>query len=178
MEHYYHTLAGENWFDYEDVYRDAVIAGEDNDIFVELGSWRGKSAAFMGVEIINSGKRIFFVCVDNWSQGDTQKDFKEAVARIEEGVILFVLEGTSWEMADQFEDNTIAFCFVDAAHDYVSKTNDIKAWLPKIKKGGMIAGHDYTSVMDGYNRTYDAVNDTIGKENISVIRNVWIHRKK
>ena len=37
--------------------------------FVEVGSWAGRSAAFMGVEILNSGKQIKFDCIDPWYDG-------------------------------------------------------------------------------------------------------------
>ena len=36
---------------------------------------------------------------------------------------------------------------------------DIKTWLPKIKNGGYLAGHDYISGID----TFNAVNDFFGK---------------
>jgi len=35
------------------------------------------------------------------------------------------------------------FVYIDAAHDYASVSADIQAWLPLVKVGGIIAGHDY-----------------------------------
>lgn len=37
----------------------------------------------------------------------------------------------------------VDFVFVDAGHDYASVCRDIDAWLPKIKAGGFLFGHDY-----------------------------------
>jgi len=53
--------------------------------------------------------------------------------------------GCSWEMADKFEDSSLDFVYIDAAHDYESVKKDIAAWTPKVKSTGIIAGHDYSS---------------------------------
>ena len=45
--------------------------------------------------------------------------------------------------AKQFPDGTFDLVYLDGAHDTVSVISDIEAWLPKIKKGGRISGHDY-----------------------------------
>jgi hypothetical protein len=41
-------------------------------------------------------------------------------------------------MFDSFD-----FVYIDARHDYRSVTQDLKTWWPKIKKGGLLSGHDY-----------------------------------
>ena len=33
--------------------------------------------------------------------------------------------------------------FIDADHSYTGMIQDIQSWLPKIKSGGYLAGHDY-----------------------------------
>ena len=62
MEHYYNKL--EHWFDYEDVFLEAIQKAKDGDLFVEIGVWKGGSAAFMGVEIFNSGKKLRYDAID------------------------------------------------------------------------------------------------------------------
>ena len=42
-----------------------------------------------------------------------------------------------------FEGRSIDFVFVDAGHDEDDVKGDILNWLPKLKHGGWIAGHDY-----------------------------------
>ena len=43
-----------------------------------------------------------------------------------------------------FDDESLDFIFIDASHDYQNVYDDIKAWFPKVKKSGIISGHDYS----------------------------------
>lgn len=49
----------------------------------------------------------------------------------------------SAEAAKKFSDHSLDFVYIDAAHDYDSVKRDILAWLPKVRHGGILAGHDY-----------------------------------
>ena len=40
-------------------------------------------------------------------------------------------------------DNSLDFVYLDARHDYRSVVEDLAAWTPKVRRGGIIAGHDY-----------------------------------
>jgi len=42
-----------------------------------------------------------------------------------------------------FKNGYIDMIFIDGSHDYDSVSEDIKSWEPKIRKGGIISGHDY-----------------------------------
>lgn len=50
---------------------------------------------------------------------------------------------TSREAAKQFPDGLLDLVFIDADHTYEAVKEDISLWLPKIRIGGMITGHDY-----------------------------------
>lgn len=50
---------------------------------------------------------------------------------------------TSVEAAALVEDESIDCVFIDGLHTYEAVMEDIKAWVPKIRPGGMISGHDY-----------------------------------
>lgn len=49
----------------------------------------------------------------------------------------------SLEAADLIEDGSVDFVFIDADHERIEE--DIDAWLPKVKKGGVISGDDFSS---------------------------------
>jgi len=63
-------------------------------------------------------------------------------------------------MAAQVPDGSLAFCFIDAAHDYDSVKKDLVAWQPKLKAAGLLAGHDaqHAEVMRAVNETFPANN--------------------
>jgi hypothetical protein len=50
----------------------------------------------------------------------------------------------SVEAAKLYPNASLDFVFLDAAHDYDNFRSDVIAWLPKVKPGGWIGGHDYT----------------------------------
>jgi hypothetical protein len=42
-----------------------------------------------------------------------------------------------------FGDKFFDFIYIDANHDYKHCTEDLNLWFPKIKDGGLMAGHDF-----------------------------------
>jgi hypothetical protein len=74
VDHFYQTIDG--WCDYEDIYREAITRAEDGAVFVEIGAFKGKSGAFAGVEILNSGKKIMLNLVDHFKGNTEHLDVK------------------------------------------------------------------------------------------------------
>lgn len=56
-----------------------------------------------------------------------------------------VLRMDSLDAANQVEDGSLDFVFIDADHSYEGCRADIEAWLPKVKHGGLLGGHDYAN---------------------------------
>jgi len=48
----------------------------------------------------------------------------------------------------EVKDGSLDWVYVDARHDYKGALEDITLWWPKIRIGGMLAGHDYLDVND------------------------------
>eukprot|EP00928_Gymnodinium_smaydae_P047173 TRINITY_DN3146_c1_g1_i1.p1 TRINITY_DN3146_c1_g1~~TRINITY_DN3146_c1_g1_i1.p1 ORF type:complete len:395 (-),score=77.95 TRINITY_DN3146_c1_g1_i1:258-1442(-) len=49
----------------------------------------------------------------------------------------------STKAAAQFADGELDFVYLDARHDFVGVVDDIHAWWPKVRPGGVFAGHDF-----------------------------------
>jgi predicted O-methyltransferase YrrM len=155
MEHFYNNIDG--WFSYDYIYKHAVETAQDGELFVEIGSFKGRSSAFMAVEIANSGKKIQFDCVDTWEGGVEHKEGGAAeVKEVVEGTLyeaftanMKPVEGlyrplrmTSLEAAAQYEDNSIDFLMIDGSHEVADVIADIQAFIPKMKNGGVMTGDD------------------------------------
>ncbi|MBM3676414.1 MAG: class I SAM-dependent methyltransferase [Actinobacteria bacterium] len=50
---------------------------------------------------------------------------------------------TGDEAATRIADSSLDFVYLDARHDYASVQNDLAVWFPKVRPGGIVAGHDY-----------------------------------
>lgn len=119
----------------------------------EIGTEQGKFAA----EIIRDNPGVKLMCVDpykaydRYEQHQTQEKldrfYAEAQARLPKGHVLtggaYFWRMTSLEAAPQVPDASLDFVFIDANHAYEYVRDDIAAWAPKVRRGGMVAGHDY-----------------------------------
>jgi hypothetical protein len=53
-----------------------------------------------------------------------------------------ILRMSTIKAAEKIEDGSLDFVFIDADHSYESVKEDIDAWRPKVRKHGMVIGHD------------------------------------
>lgn len=142
------------WFDYQDIYRDAVARAKDADVLVELGVYLGQSAAFMAQCIKDSGKKLTFYAVDLFKK-TVDNDHEDVNEDIFQrfwhnmnlcGVAEFItpLRMSTAEAASYFQAKGIQpdFVFVDANHTYPYVKADLENYKPLMKPGGVLAGHD------------------------------------
>lgn len=156
LEHFYlNKEFGTGTFSYPKLYSNAVKTCEAGH-FVEIGTYLGTSAVYMAVEIINSGKQIKFDCVDSWDEeffrtdyklevtdDEIYKSFLKNIASVKH--VINIVRAPSVDAATKYKDGSLDFVFIDAAHDFNSVLADLTAWYPKVKVGGVLAGHDYST---------------------------------
>lgn len=172
IQHNYTEIEG--WFNMENQYLELLENTPDGGIFVELGTYKGKSTSFIVTEMLNKGRNIKFYTVDTFQgdSGSTDKQEVEAYTKVNVSKMYEEfkqntkhLEGKfttmvnySDEATEYFLDNSVNSLFIDAGHSYEAVLKDITAWLPKMKNGGIMSGHDYNS-WEGVKK---AVNELLG----------------
>lgn len=180
MEHFFNTVRGCMGHKISDFYIDAVQRAPDPAHFVEVGVYFGQSAAYLGVEIINSGKKIKLDLVDKWelippdaidggvrgelnALGISSEEFYQQAIRNLTPLrrIMTLIRLPSTDAAALYPDASLDMVFIDAAHDEFNVAQDVRAWLPKVKAGGVLAGDDfnYVGVKKGIERAGVSVKD-------------------
>jgi hypothetical protein len=154
MNHFYQdSKFGEDYFTYPNLYREFVQILQNGSSFVEIGSWKGRSISFFAVEAINAEKNIKCFCVDTWRGSAEHAQEVNVVNDTLHSLFLNNVEPVahfitpirkpSVEAAADFQDESVDIVFIDGDHDYQPVKDDIAAWIPKVKNGGLITGHDY-----------------------------------
>ena len=152
MDHFYEDICGFSQNDLFALYKKIVEKFPSGSHFVEVGSFLGKNASFMAVEIINSGKLIKLDCVDHWREPEEHRDndeinidnlYEEFLKNIEpvKGVIK-PMKMNSVEASRLYKPDSLDFIFIDASHDEQSVKKDLTHWMPRLKENGVIAGDD------------------------------------
>jgi hypothetical protein len=130
-----------------DLLEEVGIEGKD---VVEVGCFLGVSTETI---LQFSPRRLY--AVDAWGLNNDYHDiqylpqlnFGDVEARFREMAKGYknieVIKNLSVAAAHGFGDGTLDFVYIDAQHTYEGVRADISAWLPKVRKGGFIGGHDY-----------------------------------
>lgn len=124
----------------------------------EIGVNRGLYAQTMFEN--NPGLKLYLV--DNWASERRRSNMAEALDRTNE-YNAEVMEMTSLEAAQQFQSEALDFVFIDAGHTYKDVKEDLEAWTPKVRKGGIVSGHDYYEFPSGRGGVIPAVNEYIAE---------------
>ena len=79
-------------------------------------------------------------------QGALDDAFRTFWRRMQEKQLesrMVVLPMFEADAAGYIKDASLDWCFLDANHSYEYTRDAIRRWLPKVRPGGLLAGHDY-----------------------------------
>lgn len=115
---------------------------------VEVGTMRGNFAAVL----CEANPDLKLTCVDPWVAYDGYKDYStqrsinkgyEAAKVVMDKYKCNMVREFSVDGAKKFPDGYFDFVYIDANHELPWVIQDLYAWIPKVRKGGIISGHDY-----------------------------------
>lgn len=122
---------------------------------VEVGSQRGVSAR----QIVEACSPSLLVLIDPWRfiPGEYEKDpanrptprreleMAECAKRVGGLPNVAMVRALSEEAVDLFADGSLDAVYLDADHTRAGIVGDIGRWWPKVRSGGVLSGHDYTT---------------------------------
>lgn len=168
------------FFDFQAVYQGFVNRAKDGECLVEVGCYLGRSACYLGNLIKQSGKKVTLICVDTWPSTYQHPDgykieapYETFYANVRQSFLTDIIIPVRAKsiVAANFIKNNLRCVFIDAEHSYEECRADIKAWLPKVIPGGLLAGHDYN---DSFPGVIKAVNEAFPTEK-RFNGNCWLH---
>lgn len=153
------------------LYREAVARApaDRRSCFVEVGVALGRSSFYMADLVRRSGKPILFYAVDklDWLHEGRFKYAREAGGgpeilklveeyrhrpmeelldeirtRLKFDSEILICPVFAQEVVGSFEDGSVDFLYVDASHEREDTAQILRAFLPKMAVGGVVAGHD------------------------------------
>lgn len=146
------------WCDFTEFYSYIAELVPNGGMVCEVGTWLGSSAIHLARELQKWNKtKTKIVCVDTWAGGPEHetlvKDlggpqgvYEAFMKNVEQAGVLHAIRpviAPSLSAAKRFKPRSFHSVFIDADHSAAAVRADIAAWAPKVKRGGILAGHDY-----------------------------------
>jgi len=169
MNHIYQGIEG--WFFHPTLYTRMVENCRPNGTLLEIGVWKGKSLSYLCVEAFNKSPAISVVGVDTWegsvehqndpsiTQATLFDEFSQNISPVAQN--LKTMRMPSLEASEQISDKSLDGVFIDGSHEYEDVRADILAWQPKVRPGGILAGHDYVFLWPGVEKAVNEIFPSI-----------------
>ena len=129
---------------------------------IEIGCYAGEDTEIF----INSGLFETFYCIDPYNPDEKQfigDQIKEAEQvfdkKFKNNKIIRKIKDYSWNVANNFQNESVDFIYLDGDFNYESIKKDLELYYPKIKKNGIISGHDYDPKFGVYNAVNEFFKD-------------------
>lgn len=113
---------------------------------VEVGVDRGQFT----VSLCKAGLKVFgidaYTAYNEYKEAAHYENHYEIARKNLEGYDCTIIQKFSQDALKDFEDNSIDFVYIDGNHALPYVAMDIFGWERKVRKGGIISGHDYAFV--------------------------------
>jgi predicted O-methyltransferase YrrM len=156
---------------------EAASAVDVEGPFVEIGSYCGKSAVYLGAAARRLGRVVFSVDHHRGSEEnqpgwewhepdlvdpttgrlDTLPCFRRTVAAAGLDDVVVAVVGDSPTIAAAWA-TPLALCFIDGGHGSLPARLDFEGWSPQVRDGGLLVIHDvFTDPADGGQAPHDEI---------------------
>lgn len=147
---------------------------KDNNFksYVEIGVFKGDTIN----EVYNKTNLNLCAGIDKYTNNNRLYDndieeIKNLMIKNTNKNIKIILED-SIKASKKFKNNSLDLVFIDGDHSYEACLRDIDAWYPKIKKGGILAGHNFELRWFGVIKAVDERFSGIYKLNLATVWSV------
>lgn len=149
---------------------------QDGDTFVEVGVCHGRSIVFLAEALGRRGKRgVKLVAIDWWTNTNFRTQWlRTAFSNMTASEIdmIRVVSEEGVRAARLFDPKSLAGIFIDSDHEKDGMVAHLLAWIVKVRKGGIVAGHDYNAF--DWPGVVEAVDGFFGASNVKhPTRSVW-----
>lgn len=116
------------------------------------GAEIGVQAGLYSEKLCQKNPQLKLHCVDSWDVKEyragkvgapkQERFYQQTIERLKP-FNCNIIKKSSIEASLDFADDSLDFVYIDAGHQFDYVMEDIIAWGRKVKKGGVISGHDY-----------------------------------
>ena len=111
-----------------------------------LGKSNPKS--LIGVDIWQDDGNV--TVTDGMNEAKMEENYKEALTLLNIYPTLKYIKDYTSNCVNTFEDEYFDFIYIDADHSYEGCKADLLNYWPKVKRGGILSGHDYFEAATTY----------------------------
>jgi len=142
------------------------LAEHFKELGFEKGAEIGVFAGYYSEILCKTIPNLELIAVDPWEiyQGYRDRKFVSSMeiaeAKAREVLAPYnvkILKKFSDQAADDVADGSLDFVYIDGNHRYEFVKDDIRAWTPKVREGGIVSGDDFYITGQGNNGVIDAV---------------------
>ncbi len=146
----------------------------------KVGAEIGVLQGYFSEILCQSNPELKLYSVDAWLFYPTRKNFRKqkdydyayevAKNKLSSYPKNEIIKKWSMDAVNDFEDESLDFVFIDANHEFRYIAEDIAEWSKKVKKGGIVSGHDFGRSHD---RQFGNVKDVVLAWTYSKRINPW-----
>lgn len=141
-------------------------------LFRELGYTKGAEIGVLkgkfSERLLIQNDKLHLLCIDPWVPYGAGADhimeecYEESCKRLA-GMNSTIIRKKSTDAAKFVQNDSLDFVYIDGGHDFDNVIMDLLTWIPKVRRGGIISGHDYSfghgygvvQAVDAYTRCHN-----------------------